>query len=284
MPHLYAQTASVLGEHRKRNPFRIHKHFYHMASSQAANLNLFLPVLHHRRASDILRAINPDVESLDTDQLDSGYCIEYWGGNYQEREAGMGLLGDKTKAAGTDTDIAIAYRDHDGNSCLWLIEHKLTEHEFTTCGASKSRGRKPCHDCDRSYADILENPFTCYYHDVRKFNYWRITDEHRRFFPGAEKYTSCPFRGGMNQLWRNMLLALAIEQSPEYSFKKVTFSVVRHPRNDALMPTMDEFEELVGHSSRFSHFTSGDVVRAASSCVDSDLDKWVQWYTDLYGL
>jgi hypothetical protein len=31
--------------------------------------------------------------------------------------------------------------------------------------------RKSCHDSDRSYADILENPDTCYSHDVRKSNY-----------------------------------------------------------------------------------------------------------------
>ncbi|MDI6798332.1 MAG: hypothetical protein QMD09_15395, partial [Desulfatibacillaceae bacterium] len=42
-------------EHR----FRLHKYFYHMASSQAANINLFLPVLLHKNAAKILGAVKP---------------------------------------------------------------------------------------------------------------------------------------------------------------------------------------------------------------------------------
>ena len=84
MPHLYPSVVRQLADHRQRNHIRIHPHFYHMASSQAANINLFLPILHHSRANAILKEINHDFVSLATDQLDNGYCLEFWGGNFGE--------------------------------------------------------------------------------------------------------------------------------------------------------------------------------------------------------
>jgi hypothetical protein len=53
------------------------------------------------------------------------------------------VLNDHTNVSGTDADIAIAYYDNLGNLNLWMIEHKLTEVEFTTCGGFKSRGAPP---------------------------------------------------------------------------------------------------------------------------------------------
>ena len=176
MPHIYEPILKHLAAHRQRNPFRIHRHFYHMASSQAANINLFLPILHHPQAGAILAAIPAapkDFSSLATEQLDHGYCLEYWGGNFDAKKSGKGVLGDKTTQAGTDSDIAIAYRNHNQELCLWLIEHKLVENEFTTCGGFKSAGRKDKvrHDCTQSFSQILAGQQTCYYHDKCRFKY-----------------------------------------------------------------------------------------------------------------
>lgn len=100
MPHVYQPAQAQLAAHRVRNTFRIHKHFYHMASSQAANINLFMPILHSPHVDAILGRVNPDFKSLATDQLDQGYCIEYWGGNYLGTSAGKGLLADKALQSG----------------------------------------------------------------------------------------------------------------------------------------------------------------------------------------
>lgn len=54
----------------------------------------------------------------------------------------------------------------------------------------------------------------------------------------------------MNQLWRNQLLALAIEQRKD-PFEKVTFSVVKHPRNRALDATLADYRRLIGDTERF---------------------------------
>ncbi|MBP1466720.1 hypothetical protein EYB53_013470 [Candidatus Chloroploca sp. M-50] len=282
-PHLHPAAASQLRRHMGRNKFRIHNHFYHMASSQAANLNLFLPLLIHRDAAAILRALRPDFASLATDALDNGYCVEYWGGNFAPSGGKLkdaSPLRDKTARTGTDADIAIAYRNLAGELCLWLVEHKLTEQEFTACGGAKSKGRTAHHSCAHGLGDILADKSLCYYHDVNKYAYWDITEANRELFVGHAAHTSCPFKGGMNQLWRNLLLARALEAQGDY--KHVFFSVVRHPDNHALDGSLKTFQELIGGHPSFSTLTSREVVVAAERLDDPELNAWAQWYRDLY--
>ena len=258
-----------------------------MASSQAANINLFLPILHHPSVNSILGDIKSDFASLAKDCLDNGYCIEFWGGNFEKgsiASGNAGLLGNKSITAGTDSDIAIAYRNHHGELCLWLIEHKLTEKEFTECGGSKSKGRTRHHNCDKSFADILGDKSFCYYHDACKYKYWEITDTNRAFFANHSTRASCPFHGGMNQLWRNQLLGLSIEQDDRQPYKQVTFSVVKHPRNDHLDATLKAYRNLIGNNPKFSVFTSACVLNASAKWADASLGKWIKWYKGLYNV
>lgn len=276
-PVLYPEILSAFKTHLQKFPFRIHTHFHHMASSQAANINLFLPVLLHSQASAILTQLKPDFARLATEQLDHGYRIEFW-------DEPFGNLNDKSPTAGTDSDIAVAYYNHDDELCLWLIEHKLSEAEFTTCGGFRSKGRRSQHDCSRSFADILDDKHVCYYHDVRKFHYWAITKANQSFFSNHAQHEHCPFQGGMNQLWRNQLLALSIEQDERQPYQHVTFSVVKHPQNTALDPSLREYEDLIANNPQFSVFTSQMLCDAAANLNDPSLNTWVEWYSDLYSL
>ena len=101
---------------------------------------------------------------------------------------------------------------------------------------------------------------------------------------GAEFYVKayggkgCPFRGGMNQLWRNQLLAMALEK--EGTYKKVYFSVVHHPENHFLDKSMSEYTKLTDHSPKFNSFTSDKLIEAAS--IDGSLKEWVAWYREVY--
>lgn len=278
-PIIYPDAVGALKQHHSDFPFKLHQHFSHMASSQAANANLFLPILLNQRANEVFRKLKPGFSELATDRLDNGFQIEFWGA-----EAGPGLLGDHTKLYGTDSDIAIACYNDERELCLWLIEHKLTEREFTECHASTSKGKKAHHDCSRSFSEILENRSYCYYHDVRHFKYWDITEQYRDFFVNHGEYHQCPFRGGMNQLWRNQLLALSVQHDKEQPYQNVYFSVVRHPQNLHLIPTIEAYQHLVGNSERFSTFTSADVVNRAKELDDPGLNKWATWYTELYRL
>ena len=285
MPHLYPPILDDLAAHQARNPFRMHKHFYHMASSQAATINLFLPILHHPAAAEVLRTMKPDFASLAVDVLDRGYCLEFWGGNFEPDAAKRGPLGDKSGSHGTDADIAIAYRNPANELCLWLIEHKLAEREFTACSGPKSKNRdKSRHDCSLSYAEILQNKAACFHHDREKRNYWDITERNHGLFVNHAEHTQCPFQGGMNQLWRNQLLALALGEAQGGPYVDTAFSVVKHPANPHLDESLEAYRRLVAGSAKFTEINSDDVVRAAETLHDVALDQWARWYRNLYKL
>jgi hypothetical protein len=277
LPMLYPGIVGNLKKHHQKYPFRIHKYFNHMASSQAANINLFLPILGHSKASAVLRAVKPDFARLAIDQLDKGYRIEFWDESYEN-------LGDKKKVSGTDVDIAIAYYNPQDELCLWLIEHKLTEPDFTECGGYRSKGRQAQHDCSKTFAEILADKNLCYYHDVCRYHYWTITEANQDFFPNHAHFARCPFKGGLNQLWRNQLLALSIEQDPRQSYKNTFFSVVIHHGNTALDKSLQAYQDLIGHNPNFSVFTSTDVIAAAEAIKEPDLHHWITWYKSLYKL
>jgi hypothetical protein len=258
-----------------------------MASSQAANINLFLPILRSKVVNSILRVIKNDFAEIAAHELDNGYCFEFWGGNFLTDSDYAGVLGDKSKLSGTDSDIAIAYYNHNAELCLWLIDHKLTEKEFTVCGGYKSENRAKenkarisDYDCSKSFSDILKNKSLCYYHGKHGFRYWEVTDEHKSFFINQDRYVSCPFRDGMNQLWRNQLLALALEKKGIY--KHVYFSVVKHPDNKSLDYSLNEYKDLINNNNKFFVFNSTDVLSAADKYSDSQLDEWINWYKALY--
>ncbi len=279
LPLIYPKILADLKKHKVDYPFKYHKHFYHMASSQAANINLFIPILLSPKANDILRLLKPDFKELATSELDRGFRIEYWDGNSDKEK---GLLGDHNSYSGTDSDIAIAYYNHSDELCLWLIEHKLSEKEFTECGAYKSIGNKSKHMCDSSFDEIVNNKNLCYYHRKSKYNYWNITDKHQSFFVNHKDFESCPFRRGMNQLWRNQMLALALESDENNDFKNVCFSVVHHPDNHSLDKSIQEYKTLIDNNPKFSTFTSKDVVDIASKVEDEEIQEWVEWYKGLY--
>lgn len=267
--------------HKQEYDFKEHLFFNHVASSQAACINLFFPILQNPKISNLIFSlIKTDFKAIDNKQLFEGYKIEYWGDK-------KSLLNDHNKATGTDADIAISYRNKKGKLCLWLIEHKLTENDFTKCGGARSKGRNKSHNCS-SCKDILNDLDLCYYHSKKGYKYWEIAKRHNEVFNKEilKKYTECPFKKGTNQLWRNMLLALAIEDDKEMNFEKVYFSVVYHPDNKYLEKSMNKFRELIGNNERFSFFKSEDIIKSAekinNEINDKKLGKWISWYKRLY--
>ena len=253
----------------------------HIASSQTACLNLFIPVLESEHADSILKAsgiVPAGFDHIERDALRKGYCFEYWESTL---EGSKGLLGDHSPYAGTDSDVAIAYRNVKGELCLWLIEHKLTERYFTRCGAFSSKGiskdeKGLCKTCGLNI--ILANPNICYYHKHCGYNYWNIMNmsHGKRFFHGESKGKGCPFRGGMNQLWRNQLLALELERRGVY--KEVFFSVAKHPYNIFLDESIKEYKELIKDNPKFFSFNSTDIVHKAKPY----LPDWADWYLKVY--
>lgn len=278
---VYRPILERFERHCREQKVQIHRFMGHMASSQAACANLFLPMLERpRQAAAVLRSVRPDLVEIATEHLDDGWRLEFW-------DKGLDHLGDHQGPTGTDVDIAIAYRDAAGVLCLWLIEHKLGEAEFTNCGGARSKGRTGAHRCEPAAA-VFENPELCYYQSSCGFNYWRLTHT----MPGLldddalRSGHRCAFRGGANQLWRNLLMARALELAPsdQVPFQRVTFSVVHHPENPNLRSTLSRFRSLLGPSARFDVFTSDQLVGASAGSSDPFVASWRAWYQDLYRL
>lgn len=277
--NIYPDIVSEIEAHQSQYKFKWHIQSFHIASSQIANLNLFLPILLHPQANEVLQQIKTDFQTLATNQLYKGFRIEFWDGNSTTEK---GLLGDHNAAAGTDADLAIAYYNKKEELCLWMIEHKLTEKEFTACGGAKSNGKTEIHNCDKTFLEILENKETCYYHSNKNYEYWNISETHQAFFINNNTHQTCPFKEGMNQLWRNQLLALSLEKQGIY--KHVYFSVVKHPQNNYLDTTLKNYQDLIQNNPKFSIFNSNDFIKAAKSVNSLELDIWIDWYRTLYNV
>lgn len=271
----------------QKSDFKYKPHIYsfkHIASSQTACVNLFIPILTNANADEILR--KSGIAPKDFDRI-ARRNSRYEGFHF---EFGVGDLLEDNSGVITDADVSIAYLNKNGEKCLWLIEHKLTEKDFTHCGGYKSNStvmkdnleyKENCTQC--SMAEILANPDLCYYHAVSKYKYWEIMNEYggKEFFSGKYDDDGCPFRLGMNQLWRNQLLALALENKPNpYGYKHVCFSVVKHPDNPSLDKSIEKYKKLTNNSPKFSVFTSLDLIRAAQDFVD--LKDWISWYKRVY--
>lgn len=270
---LYPLYRPIVDDVRNNHRFKTHKHFGHMASSQAACLNLFVPLLKNPEiANVVLCQINPNFVSLATEELEGGFQFEYW----DDRN----LLKDHTDAAGTDSDIAIAYYNSEHELCLWLIEHKLTEAEFTTCGGYRSKGNAATQNCMDS-ASVLENHDLCYYKYKCGYNYWAMTESSKLYKAEALKSNSqCPFIGGTNQLWRNQLMGYGLQGTDK--FEQVHFSVVYHPANKELLHTINDYEGLLQDPSVFFSFTSKKIIDAVLLLRDAEIREWEKWYSDLY--
>ena len=253
--------------------FKKHKHFGHMASSQAACLNLFYPILRNKKIADIvLPMVNPEFKELAMNDLDNGFRFEYYDLSNP--------LNDHTPIAGTDADVAIAYYNSAGELSLWLIEHKLTEDEFTTCGGYRVREKKEKQYC-KNGSLILGDHNYCYYVSKCDYEYWRITDRSELYdYEALKRFEYCPFLRGENQLWRNQLLGFAIKEKGHY--KNVHFSVVRHPDNHDLERSLDSYKRLLKNRNVFSCLTSKDFIDAVRSVNDPGLKVWSSWYSDLY--
>ena len=259
--------------------YKPHKFAYHAVSSQTACINLFMPLLLSKDADRILPMIPgcpSDFSRIARDKLFHGFCFEYWG---QDIIKGSGVLNDHSNGAGTDADVAIAYYNMEDKLCLWLIEHKLSENEFTKCGAYTSEANSYKENCTQcSLEEIANNPKKCHYHIIG-YKYWDILKKNLDKFQGSINIKGCPFKDGLNQLWRNQMLAFALQEKGAYN--TVTFSVCHHEKNTMLDKSINRYKALTCGNQMFSSFTNYDVLNAVNT-HDSELRKWLQWYKELY--
>lgn len=282
---MYEPIIPLLEDMQKSDfSYKPHKFAHHAVSSQTACINLFMPLLLSKDADHILPKIPgcpADFGKIARDKLFHGFCFEYWGQDRNnDQKEDTGVLNDHSKGAGTDADVAIAYYNKEDKLCLWLIEHKLSEREFTVCGAYKSDANESKDNCTKcNLMEIANDPQKCYYHKL-KYKYWDIFKNNQDRFKGAVAgIKGCPFRSGLNQLWRNQMLAFALQENGMYD--SVTFSVCHHAKNTRLDKSLNQYKALTQNDTMFSSFTNYDVLDAVKT-NDPELQKWLQWYKEIY--
>ncbi len=138
-----------------------------------------------------------------------------------ERSVDDESIGDQNLKlhSGTDADIAVFYTFEIHKKGVLLIEFKFIEAEFSVCSsyANKKQIKSICNS-ENYFTDLIhqkktdetKNPLCGY----RRYLNWQLTAESKVI--NGEKIKSlsaCPFRFGLNQLWRNMLLAEQVASS-----------------------------------------------------------------------
>ncbi|CAG0940256.1 hypothetical protein BROC_00958 [Candidatus Brocadiaceae bacterium] len=130
-------------------------------------------------------------------------------------------IGDQSEKSGTDADVALFYEYDKDKKGVLLIEFKFIEGEFSTCSSYRSGkvGLRGVCDTHSFFRELIENGkktekgFLCGY---KKYNNWRLTSTSQSLdILKVKNSLSCPFIGGCNQLWRNMLLAEQVAKSRE---------------------------------------------------------------------
>ncbi len=287
--NIYEPIRPCVRRYLERPGIQVHIHFGHLASSQAACFNLFWPILHSGHEAEILKTLNPNVAHV------TGFEFEYV--NRMADHLGEGRGRGAKRDVGTDVDLAIFYEDEHGHPCAWLIEHKLTEDEFTHCGGARSKGRTLSHKCG-PFGDVRGDLNLCYYQSGSGFKYWGLTDAADSAFDLARVKPDepCPFRGSLCQLWRNQLMARAMETAGGYH--RVDFSVV-YPRDNKWLWDLDSavagstdanqaHESLLkaDYSDRYWRVTTEEVLDAAQRLFGHDpgIQQWLSWFHDKYGI
>ena len=254
----------------------LHDYAPALNSSQAFAMNLFLPLAGGDSGafSDFLRAVlgvDVVVESVDLEFFGSGDLLA----EIPRAEPGPD---DKLTAA----DVAIHLRDADDRRGVLLVEVKLSEGGFTSCGGVDSRGnrdRAPCLDA----ALFFREPDRCYlrrpYRAQRDRRYWRIFDAAhgslRDAFPGRSAAGGCPFAGDWQQPMRNHALALAMKQAGLVDFWHL--ALVHHDDNPDVPEPWDEYRGAAEDGELLHRWPASALLSALGAASGAaDYESWVR--------
>lgn len=143
-----------------------------------------------------------------------------------------------------DCDVLIQYAaaNRDG---LLAIETKFVEEEFSTCGFRRKGTNTPsCAAASRPGVHFSG----CLYASRKNYRYWdqsrRIQTLRTNVLGGQD---SCPFGGGLWQLWVNHTLVHA--EANERGLKEAFFAVCAPRYNQALLKGGETIAALLNNSS-----------------------------------
>lgn len=208
---IYSSTIERFKRHKAGDLNRI---LTNTAASQPYCFNLFLYLNQHR----------PLIDRLFSDLLNKTIKVQHvepeFTPNLCDNIVGFARTSDESigdqdlqRGIGTDADVAVFYTYDINKKGVLFIEFKFIEAEFSVC--TSYAYRKKIRDiCTSSlfYSDFIEskNPLCGY----NKYFNWNLTSNSKVFdYQKIEEARACPFRFGLNQLWRNMLLAERVAAS-----------------------------------------------------------------------
>lgn len=207
-PAIHDYVLKAFENHRKGDRFRM---FTNTAASQPYCFNLVVFLNQHKSLAgklfSNLLGKEVEVKHLEPEFIPNTCQVDGF-----ERIADESI-GDQSDEGGTNADIAVFYTYEQNKKGILIIEFKFIEDEFSTC-FSFYRKKYLKMFCLRPdfFESMIKQPMVygkdktpCGY---KRYHNWELTRGSRVF--DTEKIAhsyGCPFRRGLNQLWRNMLLA-----------------------------------------------------------------------------
>lgn len=267
-PSVRAGADAVLDE----DGVRRHPYLAARNSSMAFALNLFLP-FRLARPSALAPVLSRTLgRAIGIERV----AFEYGGPTNVLGEVAGEIPRDDEKF--TAADLAVFARDAEGRAGIILIEVKLTEGGFTSCGGAESRANRRPDVCASAWR-FLDAPNACYlrrpWRASRDRRYWEIFEAAHGSVPAAFPHVGdgpCPFRGGAQQMMRNHALALGLVQAGLADWW--AFGLVHHDRNPDVPPAWDAYVE--GAADR-SH-----LFRLPASAV-AEVGGHPAWTAERYG-
>jgi hypothetical protein len=234
-PDIYKQTLERFRSHKAGDINRI---LTNTAASQPFCFNLIIYLQEHLHIANHLfsKLLNKSVivKHLEP-EFTPNQCSSVEGFDRMKDES----IGDQEATSGTDADIAVFYNYEQNKKGILLIEFKFIESEFSVCSSHLGPKRKKdetntekeerlnkkmtiqslCNS-ENFFAELIEKKNSlCGYN---KYYNWTLINESDVFDSSKIKaLPACPFRFGLNQLWRNMLLAEQVSsarQCDEFGF------------------------------------------------------------------
>jgi len=258
----------------------LHDYALAITSSQMFALNLFLPW--RRGTRRVLEAKLSTVlgEAIVVDRL----AFEWVPPGALLGEIDGDRPGPDEKATGVD--VVFWGHDEAGARAALLLEVKLGEGGFTTCGGRDSAANRRLDVC-ASAATFFRDPTACYLQrPVRKTRdrrYWEIfARSHgsvRAAFPGADDAGPCPFAGHQQQPMRNRALALALVQ--EGVVDRAWFGLCPHDDNPDVAREWLAWRALLPPTEQ-AHLLPASEILAAGR--DEGHPAWARWMAERYRL
>ncbi len=203
-------------------------------------------------------------------------------------------IGDQTELWGTDADVAVFYTYEENKKGILLIEFKFIEAEFSVCSSYKKKDIKGICNTAAYYQQMVihkktddrNNPLCGY----AKYENWQLTKQSEVVDNEKVKNaTACPFRFGLNQLWRTMLLAEKTATARHCD--EFGFWVLSPHENDAYLwkQGKDDVEDLFRNvltpkgNASFKRIHLEDIFKQLKNIIHEKADKtWLKAMEEKY--